>query len=590
MNLIRYFRKPTHRPPIEEVFEQPAPKATVSAISITMVKNEQDIVEPFLRTNRPYLDAMILMDNGSTDGTREIAMNCARELGGIFVVDSPDINYAQEDHVTAAVRYVQSAFFADHLVFLDCDEFLTAKSPEAFRAALAAEPPGTVTLHAWRTFLPDPVGTVSSEPLDAIRFVRRSELPPYKKVIWHLSGGFSASMHVEKGAHGVTHGKESLPAADRDDFPLVHVPVRSADQIVAKALIGWHSLILQHPDLRDVGSDYEGASFHRKRLIDQVREKGPALRPEDVADIAVSYAQKAKTVAFNENAIAEQPSINLTRRFSDGRAMPPEQALFKQSMGLRPVDYSRLLDRPSRPISSRDEVSETVFSEDWHWSKVFLDVAPFRFLAEYLQPRTVLDIGCGKDAYLKLFQSLGASEILGTDGVDLATTVLGDDQYIRHDLHLPLDLGKTFDLVLCLEVVEHLDPAATALAFDSIARHARDRIVFFVAEPGQPGHGHINCITMDRALDLWSERGWVPDLVETLGLRAVSTMSWFRRNLLVLRPVAAFRDETSSASLRSIAAMTYRWYGQDTGIRPTPFCERYPPGIQAYGRVRHREG
>ena len=60
------------------------PGPIVKTVSITMVKNEQDIIEPFLRHIRPFFDAMIVLDHGSTDRTAEIIENCARELGGIF--------------------------------------------------------------------------------------------------------------------------------------------------------------------------------------------------------------------------------------------------------------------------------------------------------------------------------------------------------------------------------------------------------------------------------------------------------------------------------------------------------------------------
>ncbi len=571
-------------------YVQDAPKSGIRSISITMVKNEQDIIEPFLRTNRPYLDAMIVMDNGSIDGTRTIAMECARELGGIFVIDSPDTRYVQADQITAALRFTQSAFFADHVVFLDCDEFLSAKDPKAFHAALASEPPGTATLHPWRTYLPDPQGgTTDSDPLDAIRYVRRQETPAYKKAIWHLGGSFSEAMTVSKGAHSVRLGRHRVPVNDRLDSPVIHIPVRSADQVVAKAVNGWSKLVSEQPSLSNVAPDYKGQSYHRKRLFDSVREYGLPLQPANLADLANSFAQDGPPKIFQDSVNAERPRLDLVRRFSNGLGMPADEAVLNTIIGTSAFKFETLLERQAAHEEVSKPISETAFSHDWHWSHVFFDIAPFRYLAEYFQPKTVLDIGCGKGIYLRLFESLGADEIIGTDGVDPATTVLRDDQYIRHDLHEPLDLGKTFDLVMCLEVLEHLDPAVTSLAFDSIARHADNRIIFSVAEPGQNGHGHINCIPMDRVLDLWAERGWVPDLIETLGLRAISTMSWFRRNLLVLRKARSSEDGTAAAALRSIADLRYQWYGQSSGIRPAAFSEPYPQSNQAYGRTRGRK-
>ena len=146
-------------------------------------------------------------------------------------------------------------------------------------------------------------------------------------------------------------------------------------------------------------------------------------------------------------------------------------------------------------------------------------------------------------------------------------------------------------MVLCLEVVEHITPAATDVLIDTISRHAKDLIVFSMAEPGQPGNGHINCKTMAEVLDLWASRGWVPDLIDTLGIRALASMSWFRRNLLVLKRAAAVPDAVAAdAALRQIGAMRYLWYAQSPGVRPAAFQEPYPDPSRAYGRVQPPSG
>ena len=48
--------------------------------SITMVKNEMDIIESFIRYNLNILDGMIILDNGSTDSTLNI-IKCLKDEG-----------------------------------------------------------------------------------------------------------------------------------------------------------------------------------------------------------------------------------------------------------------------------------------------------------------------------------------------------------------------------------------------------------------------------------------------------------------------------------------------------------------------------
>lgn len=73
------------------------------------------------------------------------------------------------------------------------------------------------------------------------------------------------------------------------------------------------------------------------------------------------------------------------------------------------------------------------------------------------------------------------------------------DRFIDHDLTTPLDLGRRFDLVTCLEVAEHLPSDASETLVDSLCRHA-DVIVFSAAVPGQGGTGHIN----ERRASFWA--------------------------------------------------------------------------------------
>ncbi|WP_422109483.1 glycosyltransferase family 2 protein, partial [Achromobacter xylosoxidans] len=41
-------------------------------ISISMVRNENDVIESFVRHNLELMDEMHIIDHGSSDGTREI--------------------------------------------------------------------------------------------------------------------------------------------------------------------------------------------------------------------------------------------------------------------------------------------------------------------------------------------------------------------------------------------------------------------------------------------------------------------------------------------------------------------------------------
>lgn len=205
-----------------------------------------------------------------------------------------------------------------------------------------------------------------------------------------------------------------------------------------------------------------------------------------------------------------------------------------------------------------------------------MDVAPFRYIAEKYRPSSVLDIGCGVGAYLTLFKRLGADVIFGVDGVPATASVLESNEYAVRDLAQPLNLGRAFDCVICVEVAEHLEEHSAGVLLDTIAAHSDRTIVFSAAEPGQPGHGHINCRPISYWLAQWAERGWVPDLADSLGMRCLATLSWFRRNLVVLRRGNLAEGSEASAILNDVSERPFAWYGQRPGVRSAAFSEPLP--------------
>lgn len=107
-------------------------------------------------------------------------------------------------------------------------------------------------------------------------------------------------------------------------------------------------------------------------------------------------------------------------------------------------------------------------------------------------PERVIDFGCGDGAMLRWWQVMGARSLVGVDahGPDDWARATGG-LHVRQDLTQPIDLGVEADLVVCLEVAEHLPPEAAETLVDTLCRHGK-RILFSAAPPGQGGTGHLN--------------------------------------------------------------------------------------------------
>lgn len=114
-------------------------------------------------------------------------------------------------------------------------------------------------------------------------------------------------------------------------------------------------------------------------------------------------------------------------------------------------------------------------------------------LFQTFAPETILDIGCGHGAWLRVCRELGADTIQGVDGpwIEQDSLVIPPADFTAQGLDTPLNLGKTFDLVISLEVAEHLPESAADTFIDSLVRHG-DVILFSAAVPFQGGRGHLN--------------------------------------------------------------------------------------------------
>lgn len=114
-------------------------------------------------------------------------------------------------------------------------------------------------------------------------------------------------------------------------------------------------------------------------------------------------------------------------------------------------------------------------------------------LIEHFAPKSVVDIGCGIGLYLAEFKANDIAS-LGFDGAPaaMAGSLIGDKIKL-HDLCRPLKLNRRFNLCLCLEVAEHLEPTGGQTLIDTLTNLSKT-IIFTAATPGQGPRsiGHIN--------------------------------------------------------------------------------------------------
>lgn len=195
---------------------------------VAMVRDEVDIVEAWARWNAVQVDFMVVADNLSTDGTREILDGLAGELP-LTVVDDREPGYRQSEKVSALAELARG-MGAEWVVCADGDELWF--SPRGRVADVLASTGRNVGLRTAEVF--DFVATACDpdevDPTRRIGWRRSSPLELPKVACRALPG-----LVVHQGNHNA-----EVPGGLRAKVGLRvrHYPYRSVEQFVGKVRRG----------------------------------------------------------------------------------------------------------------------------------------------------------------------------------------------------------------------------------------------------------------------------------------------------------------------------------------------------------------
>jgi hypothetical protein len=152
-------------------------------------------------------------------------------------------------------------------------------------------------------------------------------------------------------------------------------------------------------------------------------------------------------------------------------------------------------------------------------------------------PKSVLDVGCGIGTWVRAALDYGVTDVCGIDGV-----AMGDNELLfpreffrQQDLTSSWNLGRTYDLALCLEVAEHLPTAAAGSLVRNLAKHS-DTVLFSAACPGQIGQHHVNCQWPEYWQQLFNTEGYTcEDAFRWQIWTVVAVEPWYRQNSFVAK-------------------------------------------------------
>jgi hypothetical protein len=210
------------------------------------------------------------------------------------------------------------------------------------------------------------------------------------------------------------------------------------------------------------------------------------ISPDQLAELSLRYDQPPMALDWTTHVAAADPPSDYVRKYGPGVSADPLAVIARS--------WERSLSAGAADAGDGCVVDEP----------------PFRYIVEKYAPASVLQIGPAAGAGLALFQRLGA----------------GDAVAASPD-------GRVFDLVVC---------AGDHGLADDIARHAGGTIVL-LADGAAPPPGAAWIARL-------AAHGWHPRLVDSLGMRALATLPWLRRTLLVLR-----RGDAQDSAAAVLAAL-----------------------------------
>jgi SAM-dependent methyltransferase len=156
-------------------------------------------------------------------------------------------------------------------------------------------------------------------------------------------------------------------------------------------------------------------------------------------------------------------------------------------------------------------------------------------LLELLAPESIVDVGCGTGTWLRVASENGVDDVLGLDGpwVRPEDLEIAPERFLATDLTSPPRLDRTFDLVLSLEVAEHLPPS-DGEGFVAQLTAMGPVVIFSAAIPGQGGAGHTNEQWPGYWSELFARRGYeAVDCLREVFWNNDAVEWWYAQNLLL---------------------------------------------------------
>ena len=206
----------------------------IAAISI--VKDEADIIEAFVRHTIAFVDRLYIVDDTSSDNTPLILRKLSEETSSVVVIDDNwNGAFHQSARTTKLMKIANENDAWDVIFALDADEMIAAPSRSVVEAEIATIPPGMAGGFDELPYCIHPSDNPDTiDPLVRIRHAATNSP-------WGIFKSFATAellkrdeLSFSEGNHRVRYKDINIESWRLQSVSLAHFAVRSFDQLIMK--------------------------------------------------------------------------------------------------------------------------------------------------------------------------------------------------------------------------------------------------------------------------------------------------------------------------------------------------------------------
>ena len=154
---------------------------------------------------------------------------------------------------------------------------------------------------------------------------------------------------------------------------------------------------------------------------------------------------------------------------------------------------------------------------------------------DLINPKSVVDFGCGNGSFLHIFKKNGVKKVCGIDGpwIEKEQLLISNEEFIKTNLEKYVAPNDKFDLAISLEVAEHLSKSSAEKLIKNIT-HQSDIVIFSAAIPLQGGVNHINEQWQTHWVNLFEKYDYLPiDCFRNKLWDNDNVSFWFAQNMFL---------------------------------------------------------